>query len=232
MLANVAILLMYWGLLRLENKNLEVLGLTPSLLRMLQLLLGFLISLCLAVIISYVLPFIARFNWEPVPDLGTGFLFAGFYKTFRSVLFEELLFRGYPLYKGITLLGEKKANLLSAVAFGIYHWFTYEILGNPLMMIWIFMSTGLWDLMFAYAYSRTGSLALPVGLHWGWNFIDQIIFSQQGGSLFSAVTSVHTRYLSSLESMLFLQFPVLAFAVCIIVLLSQQSLPAKFCKTS
>lgn len=228
MLGNVAILLAFWWLLRLEGKSLSELGLAPTLLRGLQLLLGFLSTLCLAVLLSYLFSFIARFNWEPVPGLGMGFLFEGFYKTLQSVLFEELLFRGYFLYQGVRLIGEKKANLLSAAVFGVYHWFTLGVVGNPIIMIWVFVYTGLWGLMFAYAFSRTGSLALPIGLHWGWNFIDQIIFSQRGGSLFSAVTSVHTRYLSSLESMLFLNLPALAFAVGIIVLLTQYSLPLKF----
>ncbi|RDV16733.1 CPBP family intramembrane metalloprotease [Pontibacter diazotrophicus] len=232
MLGNVVILFAFWGLLRLEHKSLAVLGLSPSLLRVLQLLLGFLATLCLAVTLSYLLSFIANFSWEPVPDTGRGFLFEGLYSTFQSVLFEELLFRGYFLYKAITLMGEKKANLVSAAAFGVYHWFTFGVLGNPVVMIWVFVSTGLWGLMFAYAYSRTGSLAFPIGLHWGWNFIDQIIFNKQGGSLFSAVTSVHTRYLSNLESMFYLQLPVLAFAVFLIVLLMQQTRPVKFSRHS
>lgn len=232
MLGNVVILVVFWGLLWLEKKNLSVLGISPSLLRVLQLLLGFLATLCLAVVLSTLFSFIANFSWVPVPDIGLGFLFEGLYKTLQSVLFEELLFRGYLLYKAITLIGEKKANLISATAFGIYHWFTLGVLGNPELMIWVFVNTGLWGLMFAYAYSRTGSLAFPIGLHWGWNFIDQIIFNQKGGSLFSAVTSVHTRYLSTLESMFYLQLPVLAFAVGLIVLLSQQARPVKFARHS
>lgn len=232
MLGNVTILLAFWGLLRLEHKSLSVLGLSPTLLRLLQLLLGFLSTLSLAVILSFLLSFLARFSWEPIPDIGMDFLFLGLYKTLQSVLFEELLFRGYFLYKGIMLLGEKKANLISAAAFGIYHWFTFEVLGNDVVMIWVFVSTGLWGLMLAYAYSRTGSLALAMGLHWGWNFIDQVIFNQRGGSMFTAVTSLHTRYLSNLESMLYLQLPVLAFSVCLIVFLTQQTLPAKFMKHS
>jgi membrane protease YdiL (CAAX protease family) len=230
MLGNVVILLASWGLLRLEERNLSVLGLVPSLLRMLQLLLGFLATLALAVVLSYMFSYLANFEWVPAQQVGSGFLFDGLYSTLQSVLFEELLFRGYFLYKGITLLGEKRANLLSAAAFGIYHWFTFGVLGNPVIMIWVFVYTVLWGLMFAYAYSRTGSLAFPVGLHWGWNFIDQVIFNQQGGSLFTAFTSIHTRYLSSLESMLYLKLPTLAFAVFIIVLLSQHASPVKFAK--
>lgn len=121
MLGNIVILLVSWLLLRLEQRSLAVLGLLPSLLRALQLLLGFLATLALAVLLRNLFAFLADFSWVPVPGLGMGFLFQGLYKTFQSVLFEELLFRGYVLYRLLALAGEKKATLLSAAAFGIYH---------------------------------------------------------------------------------------------------------------
>ena len=232
MLGNVVILLVSWLLLRMEKRSLAVLGLMPSLLRGLLLLLGFLATLALAVLMRNFFAFLADFNWVPVPGLGTGFLFQGLYNTFQSVLFEELLFRGYLLYRLLVLVGERKAVWLSAVAFGAYHWFTFGVLGNPVLMIWVLVNTGLWGLMLAYAYTRTGSLALPIGLHWGWNLVDQVIYNERGGSLFTALTSVHTRYLTSLESMMWLQLPVLLFAVAVIVLLSQHTPPAKFPKPS
>ena len=231
MLGNVVILFLSWLLLRLERRSLAALGLMPSLLRVLQLLLGFLATLALAVALRNLFALLAAFDWVPAAGLGAGFLFQGLYKTFQSVLFEELLFRGYLLYRLMLLAGEKRATLLSALAFGVYHWFTFGALGNPVLMIWVLVYTGLWGLMLAYAYTRTGSLALPIGLHWGWNFVDQVIYNEQGGGLFTAITSVHTRYLSSLESMLWLQLPPLLFAVAVIVFLSQHALPVKFTKS-
>ena len=232
MLGNIVIVLLSWLLLRLEQRSLSVLGLSPSLLRLLQLLLGFLATLALAILLRNLFAFLASFDWVPKPGLGTGFLFKGLYDTFQSVLFEELLFRGYLLYRLMKWVGEKKATLLSASAFGIYHWFTFSVWGNPALMIWVRVYTGFWGLMLACAYTRTGSLALPIGLHWGWNLVDQVIYNERGGSLFTALTTVHTRYLSSLESMLWLQLPPLLFAVAVIVLLSQYKLPAKFSKPS
>ena len=232
MLGNVVILLVSWALLLYERRSLAVLGLSPSLLRVLQLLLGFLSTLALAVLLRNLFAFLAVFDWVPVPGLGTDFLFRGLYSTFNSVLFEELLFRGYLLYRLLALVGEKQATLLSAIAFGVYHWFTFSVWGNPALMIWVLVYTGFWGLMLAYAYTRTGSLALPIGLHWGWNFVDQVIYNERGGSLFTALTSMQTRYLSSLESMIWLQLPPLLFAVVVIVLLSRHTLPAKFSKHS
>lgn len=90
------------GLLRLEHMPV----LSPSLFRLLQLLLAFVPGADPK--ISAV--FSCRFSWEHVPYLGISFLFQDIYKTLQSVLFEELLLRRYFLYKTIILLGEKKAN--------------------------------------------------------------------------------------------------------------------------
>ena len=45
-------------------------------------------------------------------------------------------------------------------------------------MIFTFIITGVGGVIFAYAYYRTSSLYLPVGLHLGWNFVSIVIFSQ------------------------------------------------------
>jgi hypothetical protein len=51
-------------------------------------------------------------------------------------------------------------------------------MGNPWQMIFIFLMTGIWGVMFAVAFAKTRSLYLPVGLHFGWNFVNTVIFSQ------------------------------------------------------
>jgi hypothetical protein len=98
--------------------------------------------------------------------------------TLKSVLYEELIFRGALLYILIKKMGVRAACIISAICFGFYHWFTYGVLGNPLQMAIIFTMTGIWGAMFAMAFARTKSLYLPIGLHFGWNFISAVIFSQ------------------------------------------------------
>jgi hypothetical protein len=48
-------------------------------------------------------------------------------------------------------------------------------------MIYIFFITGAGGLLFAYSFSLTKSMYLPIGLHLGWNLIHVVIFS--GGPL-------------------------------------------------
>ncbi|MBC5992032.1 CPBP family intramembrane glutamic endopeptidase [Pontibacter cellulosilyticus] len=222
MLGNLLILALSWFLLRLEHKQLHhALGFTPPLYRLLQFGLGFMATTTLAILISNIFSLTANFTWVPAAGISAAYMAKGLYTVFNSVLYEELLFRGYLLYKAIGYLGERNANLISAAAFGVYHWFSFGILGNPVIMAWVLFYTGVWGLMFAYTYSRTRSLALPVGLHLGWNLVDQYIFSNDRLSLFEPVTTIHTRYLSALESMLYLHLPTIAFAVIVMVLLSR-----------
>jgi hypothetical protein len=105
------------------------------------------------------------------------FLYSSWWNL-HSVLFEELLFRGALLYLAIKFLGIKKGCVLSAVCFGIYHWFSMNAFGNWWFMLYLFLCTGIMGYVFAFAYATTNSLYLPIGLHFGWNFLNNLIFSQ------------------------------------------------------
>ncbi len=191
-----------WGLLKwIEGENLSVLGLLPTGKRVLNLVLGL---LCSAVIISlyyFSITYFTGNSWTFNASYTTNDFFTALWWTLKSVLFEELLFRGVLLYLLLKRLGEIKACLLSAVAFGIYHWFSYQVLGQPVTMIYVWVTTGIWGFMFAFAFARTRSLYLPVGLHFGWNLFDLAVFSQgtlgdqllvhsENGTLLSDTTSI------------------------------------------
>ena len=168
-----------WVLLRrLAGEPITVLGITPTWKRCNEFLLGMGFMAAIAVI---------NFTWQAhfkqvtyvinteysLPDF-----FRGSFWIFRSVLFEELVFRGAILYLLIRYIGAIKACLLSSVIFGIYHWFSYEVFGARLvLMIYIFLVTGMGGWMFAFAYAKTKSLFAPVGLHLGWNLVSAIVFS-------------------------------------------------------
>lgn len=135
--------------------------------------------------------------------------------VFKSVLFEELLFRGALLYLAIKKIGVIKACLLSAVCFGVYHWFSYGAFGNPVTMIFIFLLTGIAGFMFAYAFAKTGSLYLPIALHFGWNLVHIIVFSNGplGNQIFQKMNNNQAQGFTSLFIFLFqmLALPLLAF---------------------
>jgi hypothetical protein len=44
-------------------------------------------------------------------------------------------------------------------------------------MIYIFVLTFIWGIMFAYAFALTQSLYLPFALHFGWNLFNIMVYS-------------------------------------------------------
>lgn len=178
MLAITIILILSWAVLRLGGENFSALGLFPTRRRGLQLLVGFLPAALLAG--SYfVIILLALDAKVTVNEAYSGFEFAnGFWWTLRSVLYEELLFRGALLVLAIKYLGAVRGLILSSIVFGVYHWFSYNVVGDVVQMINTFLLTGAGGLAFAYAYLKTRSLYLPVGLHFGWNLITITVFSQ------------------------------------------------------
>lgn len=171
-------LLINWGILFVYNRlGLSVLGLMPNW-RRLRLLITFLVfaSLCAASAYLMRLHF-GKEVWEINPALSLSQVWKGLAWNFRSVWFEELIFRGALLYILIDRLGMHRGVLFSAVAFGVYHWFSFGVFGNLSQMIPVFLLTGLAGILYGYGYARTRTLWVPFALHFGWNFTNNFIFS-------------------------------------------------------
>ena len=168
-----------WVLLFLiEKKNVLVLGFLPIVKRLKQFLIGFIITAILCVLVQYLESYLKSSEWVLNENISGGIVFQSFFWDFKSVFTEELIFRGALLYILIQKLGSSKGILISAIAFGIYHWFSYGVLGNVMAMILVFLGTGLMGYAWAWAFSKTKSIMLPFGLHLGWNFIHNTIFSK------------------------------------------------------
>lgn len=116
-------------------------------------------------------------QWQINPKVSWMLILQGTWWTLFSVLYEELIFRGVVLYILIKRIGAVKAIVSSSVAFGIYHWFSYGLFWNIPMMIYIFIVTGCMGIVLAYAYSKTLSLYIPIGIHFGWNLVHGFAFS-------------------------------------------------------
>ncbi|MDR2237208.1 MAG: CPBP family intramembrane metalloprotease [Chryseobacterium sp.] len=171
-------LLVSWLLLRLTvKKNLSVLGFTPSRDRISQWLISLLLAAGCCILYQVMATSSAGNGWMMNTRWTWASLLPGLWWVVSSVLFEELIFRGALLYIAIEKTGIKKACFLSAAAFGIYHWFSYNIFNNPVQMAIVFVITAIFGYMLAYAFAVTKSLYLPVGLHLGWNFFNIIVFS-------------------------------------------------------
>lgn len=190
-----------WLLLHFfEKRSILVLGFLPITKRIQQFSVGFLVTATLCILVQYFEAFLTSSTWILNKNISSRIIFQSFWWDFKSVLTEELIFRGALLYILIQKIGAKKSIWLSAISFGIYHWFSYGIIGNVMAMILIFIGTGLMGYAWAWAFSKSQSIMLPIGLHLGWNFIYNTIFSNgplgelvfisQGGNELSDWTSL------------------------------------------
>jgi len=78
---------------------------------------------------------------------------------------EEMLFRGYGFQVLLGSLGAYATVLPVGVLFGLAHRdnLNFSMLG--------FANTILWGILLGYAFLRSGDLWLPIGLHFGWNWV-------------------------------------------------------------
>ncbi len=167
-----------WLLLLLfEKKDLSILGIIPTWERTINLLIGFSIAASVCALYYYLQKLFSGSLWLTNTSFTFHKFLSGSLWTMQSVLYEELIFRGALLYIAIKKIGATKACILSAVCFGIYHWFSMGAFGNWVLMTYLFIGTGIMGYIFALAYAKTGSMYLPIGLHFGWNLINNIIFS-------------------------------------------------------
>lgn len=179
MIGLFVVFLLSWFLLWwISGEPITILGVIPTRLRMKELLVGMAFMAGIAVINFIWQAHFKEITYQINPEYGLLDFSTGSFWIFRAVLFEELVFRGVVLYLLIKRIGIVKACLLTSVAFGVYHWFSYELFGSRLiLMAYIFLVTGAGGWLFAFAFAKTRSLYAPVGLHLGWNLVTAIVFS-------------------------------------------------------
>ncbi len=160
-----------------QKQHLTVLGFAPTKQRLSNFLLFLFVTAACCASGYFFRIYWGNEKWLINPLLNTSLVFKSIWWHLKSVLFEELIFRGVIFYILIKRLGTIKAIIISAAAFGIYHWFSQEVIGNPVQMIITFLITATMGLVYAYGYAKTFSLYIPCAIHLGWNITQGLIFS-------------------------------------------------------
>lgn len=132
-----------------------------------NLLVGFASGVIAASLVT-LLPLLAGAA-ELVPDperpaSAAGVLFVSAVLLFGAVG-EELLFRGYAFQILTAVIGWIPTLLLSSCLFGLVHASNLNV--SPLGIA----NTIGFGVVLGYAFLRTGDLWLPIGVHFGWNWL-------------------------------------------------------------
>ncbi|MEL7530220.1 MAG: CPBP family intramembrane glutamic endopeptidase [Bacteroidota bacterium] len=195
MLGIVVILLVSGGLLYwLDKEQFQALGSLQLGKQMLQFSVGLGFFLLFHLLMKGLDTISQSISWRINPDFNYQLALSTLWYQFKSVLTEELIFRGVLLYFLIKRLGWQAALIISAIAFGVYHWFSYGLWGALVPMIYIFLITGAMGYVWAWAFARTRSIMLGLGMHLGWNLIaaffstgpnGEVLFIEQSRVAFS-----------------------------------------------
>jgi hypothetical protein len=107
--------------------------------------------------------------------------------SFAAAVGEELVFRGAIFRIADERLGTAAALFISSILFGLVH--AANPGATPVSTVAIAVEAGA---LLGMAYSASGSLWLPMGLHFGWNFTEGGIFGTavSGGQSHGLIESV------------------------------------------
>jgi uncharacterized protein len=157
-----------WICLRLERLPLAAMGLSINRRFWAELGLGAIAGVSMLGLAASVVWALDGFHFVRSPGGTVALLLKGGWLMLGVALFEETLFRGYAFQRAIKGIGPMRAQILFAVVFCVMHLPNAGM--NGATMVWAMLNIFLASLMLGYCYLRTGSLALPIGVHMGWNW--------------------------------------------------------------
>jgi len=161
-------LLATWGCTRLRGEPLVSVGLRLDRRWVREVAGGALLGIGMILLVVGLICAVGGLRFEMDPARSGVSLLIGLHVVLFAVLLEENLFRGFIFQRLLDGIGIWPAQLALAALFAFSHW------GNPGMQgsteIVASLDLFLAAVMLGLAYLRTRSLALPVGLHLGWNW--------------------------------------------------------------
>lgn len=180
-LSVILILAVTWLCCWLRKESLSKAGIEFNFRAFRLLQAGLLFGLIQMAIIVAVMWITGSVSFELNINRSLDVLLVGFYVFLFAAIMEEMLFRGFLFQRLMDGIGIWPAQIGMALLFAIGHWSNPEMEGPTL--IWASIDIGLGAILWGLALIRTGSLALPIGMHLGWNW------SQ--GNLFGFAVSGH-----------------------------------------
>jgi membrane protease YdiL (CAAX protease family) len=163
-----AFLCLTWCFLQVEGRPLGSVGLRLNRRWGRELLLGALAGAGLMALMALAGFLGGGFHLLRNPQAGLGSLAAGLWLYLAVAFSEELLFRGYLFQHLGQGMGAWPTQVVMALLFAGVHW------GNPGMTgatrLWGTLNIAIAAILLGLCQLRTRSLALPIGLHLGWNW--------------------------------------------------------------
>jgi membrane protease YdiL (CAAX protease family) len=168
-----------WVLYRTDKQSLKTIGLNLSLRNTGFLFLGLLIGMAAVAVSNGLRSLYTGEVWHLGTTISGMRILKSLYFVLPTAAVQELMFRGYPFTKAISKWGVTKANVLFAILFMLVHVIDRDVMQSIPHMIFLAVVIPVGHLYFATGLLRSGTLLLPIGLHWGNNWATHHLF---GGS--------------------------------------------------
>lgn len=149
---------------RWEKLQLNEIGIAPGAQTLKKFIVGFSIGLLLALFQAVLVLASSHSKLLLVPGLSVRTILITFFLYLILALREELAFRGYPLRSLSYAIGSWKSQLIVAIVFSLEH------LAGGYTLFQAFLGAGIGAILFGIAAIKSKGIALPVGVHFAWNF--------------------------------------------------------------
>ncbi|HEU4850992.1 MAG TPA: type II CAAX endopeptidase family protein [Telluria sp.] len=185
-LSALGVLSVTWLFTRRERRPLAAVGLelSPRALRQFGTGMGYGAGLVLVTAVLVVA--VGALHFEIAPQVSTLDIVKTGLFMFGAVLFEETLFRGYAFQRAVEGIGRRWALAVFAIIFLLAHPMDESM--PPELMTIASANLLLAAVLLGQCMLRSGGLALPIGLHLGWNWMLQTLgFSISGKLAFDSI---------------------------------------------
>ena len=162
------LLLVTWICVRLRNEPLSSIGFVLDRRWACELGVGTGFGLATALLAVAMIWMVGGVSLELDPARSVATLAQGLYLFVFVALFEETLFRGFVFQRLVAGAGARVALIAMGLLFSTGHWDNPGMQGTTLA--WATVELFLGAVLLGLAYLRTRSLAMPIGIHLGWNW--------------------------------------------------------------
>ncbi|WP_438862649.1 lysostaphin resistance A-like protein [Neptunicella sp.] len=196
-------------LVKKERKSLADIGLGWNAKSVAKFMIGTLCGmLVMAIMLFIILGFSAiSIELAPAPDYWNAIGYSALV-LFALAAMEEIAFRTYPLFRLSEVFGVRTAIYITSLFFALYHGLSPMNLLGP----------GVWGLFFAISAIAFKGIAVPLGLHFGLNWLQSFVGMklQYASSIWSIAPGEDNGLLSTETLGLGLQLFLLVLGVVVI----------------
>lgn len=158
--------------LKRESRSFQSIGIKLKVKSLKYLIVGTLVGVGMLILIALLTKGMVDFRWQlnSTASFSGIFLLLNFF--FWNALIEELMFRGYGFQRLAHYKGKWVALISVGLLFGLFH--IHDSMHMPEILLTM-LTTGVGHIFFGLAVLKMKNLALPLGLHMGWNFAQVLL---------------------------------------------------------